>query len=305
MKRRYRQHPTADHLKASKRSEHGYALILVLWSLTLLSLIAAMLISQNRIASRLEANAWHRLQAEVAADAATVRGVLMLYDPETHRAGALYGAAIPFQFEGADVEIAIQDEFGKIDLNAASGDLLRALLVAAAYSPAGADVTANRIVEWRNANGRRPKDVIEQEYRQAGLAYAPRGLPFQSKDELKLVLGVTSEGFEKLVPAITVFSQSGAIDPSKASEIVLRAAPSLSAAAVNNILTARLASASERDDAEASEASDGVIRVPLNGRAFAISVTFQTRGNLHKVETIVRLTGDPNKPYWVLERRNM
>jgi len=305
MKRRNRHCQTVDHLTACKHSERGYALILVLWSLTLLSLIAAMLISQNRIASRLEANSWRQLQAEVTADAATVRGILILFDPQTHKAGGLYGAAMPFQFEGADVEIAIQDEFGKIDLNAASGDLLRALLVAADYSPADADVTASRIVEWRNANGRRPKDVIEQEYRQAGLTYAPRGLPFQSKDELKLVLGVTEGGFEKLGPAITVYSQSGAIDPSKAPEIVLRAAPSLSIAAINNILAARLAPASERDDTESSEAPDGVIRVPLNGRAFTISVAFQTRGNLHKVETIIRLTGDPNKPYWVLERRNM
>ncbi len=270
-----------------------------------MSLIAAMLISQNRIASRLEANAWRLLQAEVTADAATVRGILKLFDPETHKASGLYGAAMPFQFDGVAVEIAIQDELGKIDINAASSNLLRALLVAADYSPADADVTANRIVEWRTANGRRPKGVIEQEYRQAGLAYAPRGLPFQSKDELKLVLGVTGESFEKLGPAITVYSQSGAIDPSKAPEIVLRAAPSLSTAAINNILAARLAPTSKGDDTEASEASDGVIRVPLNGRAFTISVTFQTRGNLHKLETIVRLTGDPNKPYWVLGRRNM
>jgi general secretion pathway protein K len=287
---------------ACKHSERGYALILVLWSLMLLSLIAAMLISQNRISSRLEANAWRQLQAEVTADAATVRGILMLFDPQTHRAGGLYGAATPFQFEGAAVEIAIQDEFGKIDINAASIDLLRALLVAADYSPADADVTANRIVEWRDANSSRPMGAIEQEYRRAGLSYAPRGLPFQSKNELKLVLGMTDESFEKLGPAITVYSQSGAIDPSKAPEIVLRAAPSLSSADVNNILATRLEPAAEGNGAEPVNASGGVIRVPLNGRAFTISVSNQSRGNLYKVETIVRLTGDPNKLYWVLGR---
>lgn len=286
-----------------RSANRGYALVAVLWTLALLSLMAAALITHSRAAARIEKNAWDRLRVETIAEAATNRAILEILNPAGGAAQRFNGAPMSFDFEGTKVEISIQDELGKVDLNAASADRLRALLNAAGFSATDVDTLSERIMQWREPNdGRRTRRVSIEDYKKAGLPYEPRGAPFQSVDELRLVLGVTDAVFEKLRPAITVYSQVGAVDPQVAPELVLRANPGLSASAVREIPSKRSDSL-ELNKPDKGAGKKNASRIPLNGRAFTISVEVPTSKAPFHLETTIRLTGDISQPYWVLEKR--
>ncbi|MEZ5892450.1 MAG: type II secretion system protein GspK [Parvularculaceae bacterium] len=290
---------TASGTHSREKHQKGYALLLVLWSLALLSLLAAMLMSQNRLAVRMEANAWTALEAQQTAEAGFAIAALKLYEPETHRGGALYGAEFPFEFDGARGEIVIQDELGKLDINEASEDALRALLSAAGASPARAALLASRIVEWRGSASRRPGSVVREEYEAASLGYSPRGRAFQSVGELRLVLGMTDDLFDKAEGALTVFTHASSFDPNAASEILLRAAPGVSTATIDSIRKRRAEPVVS--DTSADEGIPAQLRVSLEGRAFSISVQLVAKGRERSYQRVVRVNGGSVNPVWDLE----
>ena len=268
---------TYKALNGSRR-QRGYALVSVLWATALLSLIAAMLLMQARTASRIETNALSRAQAEAVADAAVSRAVLAILAARGAAPPRFAGAPLAFTFERADVEIRIQDEFGKVDLNAADETRLRALLREAGLPSDAAERLAARIVERRATNA--------------------SGTGFRSADELRLVSGMTQGLFERLRPALTVHSQSANIDPEVAPELVLRILPGFDERRIRSMLASRPAFSVLDSGTNADGAGP-----PLNGRAFAIAVDVRMGRARLQTETIVRLTGDPHKPFWILERR--
>lgn len=135
------------------------------------------------------------------------------------------------------------------------------------------------------------------DYRNAGLPYRPRGAPFQSIDELRLVIGMPGGIYDQLRSAVTVYSQYNAVDPNLAPRLVLRAIPGESDADVEDTLARR----SGGPASGTGDASPGKIAlsVPLAGRAFGISVAAGEEERAGRVE-IIRLTADPTRPYLVL-----
>ena len=68
--------------------------------------------------------------------------------------------------------------------------------------PVSASVAASglvdKVLDWREAGpGKRPSGAQEPDYRAAGFAHAPRNGPFQSVEELKLVMGMTPELYRR------------------------------------------------------------------------------------------------------------
>jgi general secretion pathway protein K len=279
--------------------ERGLALVSVLWTLILLSLIAASLTTSLDFSYRLAHNGDERARAEALADAGIARGVLALLDRRPEKRWRIDGAVTTFNYDGVPLRIAIEDELGKIDLNGADGPLLEGLFRSVGIDPQTASVLADRILDWRDrSETHRLNGAKDAEYRAAGYAYGPRNGPFQATDELKLVMGMTPALFERIAPEITVYSGRQFVDPQTASRAVLMALPNVTEARIEEILAARAGDGS-------AASSEGRLDpgVPLGGRAFTIRAEIDDRAGKFTRETVVRLTDDPAQPYWVLSWR--
>lgn len=209
-----------------RRIQSGAALILVLWLIVLL----AGVVGACALAARVE-----HLQ--------TRSGLSLLQGGEMARAGLEYGLyrlshasldqpvwqadgrVYAWQFNGVPVEVRLQSESGKVDLNHADPTLLSALLVQAGAPPAQAGRIAAAIIDWRDAD-----DLVQPgggaeagQYVAAGLPYGPANGPFVTVGELRRVMGMDEALFQTLVPWVTVWSDRLQPEPSLAPAEVLRA----------------------------------------------------------------------------------
>jgi general secretion pathway protein K len=84
----------------------------------------------------------------------------------------------------ANVAAAFRAESARIDLNAASKELLAALFAVLGARPDDAGQYAERIIGWRTTPATSMQDREASLYRQAGLNYDSRGAPFAHVAEL-------------------------------------------------------------------------------------------------------------------------
>jgi general secretion pathway protein K len=270
----------------------------VLWGLGLLAAISLSLLWNGNMAHSLALNGLEIAGVNATIEAGVNRAVAALLDPRPERRWPTDGAMQSFEFSGTSIMVSIQDELGKIDLNQAEAPLLASLLQSAGLDSNAASSLADKIVDWRTATPlKHLNGAKEQDYRALGSAYRPRNGPFQSVDELLLVMDMTPALFRRIEPALTVYSGRQFIDPQVAPREALRALPNMTPDSIESALAARanqqLAMGNPAGDALAS----------LRGRAFTIRTEFEKSNRSIVNESTVRLTEDPNQPYWLLSWR--
>jgi general secretion pathway protein K len=264
------------------------ALLSVLWGVALLAAIATSFLSAASTSYRLARNALDAAQVEVAAEAAVNRAVLALLDPRPDMRWRTDGVPQIIDFEGTRMRVQIQDELGRIDLNNADGALLISLFQSVGLDAQAASALVDKILDWRDAGGlKRLNGAKEPEYRDAGLAYRPRNGPFQSVDELKLVMGMTPDLFRRVEPAVTVYSGRPSIDPQVAPPEALLALPTMNAQKVDALVGPR-------------SGQPLATAIPLIGRAFTIRVDIDRPDGVQHREAVVRLTDHPLQVFWLL-----
>jgi general secretion pathway protein K len=203
--------------------EGGFALLLVLWSLGLLALIGTHVTATGRAEAQRAANLRGAAAAETAADGALYQAIFQLRDASPGRwwpDGVTREVTLP---GGALAAIRIESEQGKVNPNLATPRLLQALLLQLGAEPRVAAGLAAAILDWRTSGLRpRPNGAKEPQYRAAGRDYAPPGRPFESLEELGLVLGMTPSLLARLAPFLSIY-QGGEPDPRLAHPVVLQA----------------------------------------------------------------------------------
>jgi general secretion pathway protein K len=275
-----------------RRNERGLALISVLWGISILAVIATLTVSASLGNRRIEANSWKDIRARSIAEAGVMRAILGLTDERPGQRWRTDGTPRNFAFDDVPVIIAIEDELGKIDLNTTRDDILRGLFYAAGADPDLADALTDRVLDWRMpGQTKHLNGATAEDYQDAGAEIRPRGSAFQSVDELRFVLGMTPALFKAIAPAITVYSQRSTIDPGTAPRLALRAVGQNEQAT-----EATLASRSTGGSASPSLPP----ALSLGGRTFTIvaQVAFAKQIYIHRA--VIRLTGDPARPYWIL-----
>ncbi len=186
----------------------GLALVAVLWGLTLLALMTASFTSTTRTEVNLAFNALESARAELIAEAGVHRSILGLLaidqESEAWRAdGSVYG----WRFEDSQIRVSVQDEGGKIDLNAVQPELLRALFLSVEVAPERADALVDAILDFRDSDDLRQQNGAEDDdYVLAGLQHDAKDAPFDSIEELNQVFGMSAEVFRRVAPALTVYS---------------------------------------------------------------------------------------------------
>jgi general secretion pathway protein K len=129
-------------------------------------------------------------------------------------------AGAPMRMRIGEVEVAMSatDEAAKIDPNAASKDVWRALLVAVGVDPARATALAGEIADWRTRTTASTLGGAKIDlYRDRGLPYRSADHPFYSVDEIGLVPDMTPDILARLRPWLSVYHEGNVDDPTGAT----------------------------------------------------------------------------------------
>jgi general secretion pathway protein K len=227
--------------RAPDRGQRGVALLVVLWACTLLAIMVggyAMLARTEGLQARYQ---FAQTQAHYAAEAGLMRAIYALQDPQLQQRWMPDGRIYPLDFDGAKVNVSIVSENGKVDLNAASPDVLQGLFKAAGLSDNDAQSLTRNVVDWRTFSATMPSNVPNAGYAQAGRDYGPRHGPFATVEELQMVLGMQPALYRTLAPQVTLWSGRQSPDPTTAPPLALAAVPGMTQQQAQALVAARSA----------------------------------------------------------------
>lgn len=190
---------------SSDRSR-GFALLIVLWVLVLISFITAQVTASGRTELRIARNLYANVAGAAAAEGGVNEALLRLSDPRPESTWPMDGASHEIAIGRSRVVLRIENEAALINPNLAPPALLEGLLRATGSDAATARRLATGIAEWVGvAFADRSPARIGAEYQAAGLGYAPPREPMESLDELDRVLGMTPDVLAAIRPHLTLY----------------------------------------------------------------------------------------------------
>jgi general secretion pathway protein K len=206
-----------------RRSDSGFALIIAVWGVGLIAFLILSFVSAANLRIRSTLNEVGSAQASALATAAVNIAIL-----DRELAGPANAPRFPYNGapsicslpQGALAAIAVEDERGKIDLNAASEANLEEFFVHFSPSAEQAREIAEAIIEFRTPAIGNDSKATDSE---AGSSQPlpPKHAAFQTALELDQVRGVTPDLFARVLPFVTVHSGLAEIDRSAASPILI------------------------------------------------------------------------------------
>lgn len=228
-------------ISKSRNANAGIALVMVLWILSLLTIIASAFVSSTRTNTQLMTNLVGLARAQAMADAGIHRAIYALATPSTDPARWLGNGRIHlWNFEGEIIRITIRDESAKIDINSAHDDLLRSLFRYGGLSEQEITQLLDAVLDWRDEDSlRRANGAEAAEYSAARLSYGPTNTRFQTLSELRQVLGMTEPLYRRIAGLITVYSGQTGINSMIASREVLLALPGVNSEQVDSYIATR------------------------------------------------------------------
>lgn len=233
-------------MRKAKKGREGMALIIVLWVLTLLSVLALEFCFSMRTELNVTRNQKEKEQLYYYAQGGIQRGIAELIyrsDPVLHqkriapkiedtgefeKEWKCDGTPYAVSFQYGDAEVKLRSESGRINLNRAPDQLLRKVLSYFVEVGDQRDIILDSILDWRDADDLHRLNGAENDYyRSLAEPYDCKDADFDTVEELLLVRGITPELFYgkktknedgQEIPAIglkdvfTVFSTSVALD---------------------------------------------------------------------------------------------
>jgi len=207
----------------NRRTQSGMALVLVIWILSLLTIMAGSFALTMRrettVISALKDNAETLSVAETGLTIA--RQMLFLADKD--KRWLTDGSIYQLQIQGAEIRIRLFSEQGKIDINKANEALLMRMIGSVSDELDKQRELVGAIIDWRDDDDQVHGDGAEkQQYEDAGLTYQPANKEFQLIEEIQMVLGMNDTIFQQIKPLITVYSGKAKVDLDVASKEVLQ-----------------------------------------------------------------------------------
>jgi general secretion pathway protein K len=249
--------------------EGGFAVLLTIWILILISLMAASLAAQTQSDARIAHNRSELAVAKGLADAGIALGLNGLLDPVVANRWPADGRARLIRYGDGTVEIRIQDEAGKLDLNAAPIELISGLLHVLGIDDA--TVTGGILARRRQyAAGLVAANQAATED-ETPLAASAR-LPFATVSELRVAASMPQWVYDRLRPFVTVYTDSERVNLVTAPEAVLLALPGIRPTEVHTYVAARSALAAGQSDQALPQVS-GANKYSENGELRAATIT--------------------------------
>lgn len=291
--------------QARAKRQRGIALVVVLWTVTLLALQVSLFNLTVRDAASLAGNELAAARGETLAAAGVELAGARLMERELSRRWLGNGGLQTVELGGAQLQITITDESSRIDINEAEPELLASMLRPYANSPAMLAEWVDRIIDWRDPdNDRRPQGAEEIDYRRANVGYVPRNGPFLDVSELGRVLGIPARVVEGLAPYVTVYSGEGKINPSLAPRQALLALPGADPAEIDRALQLK-------QGGRGAGGPDSLVALTKwfttrSGPTYRVEVLVRSNRSdavMASVEAVILVGRDPASPYRVLSWR--
>jgi general secretion pathway protein K len=198
----------------SRSRRAGFALLVVIWGLGAIALLVVSFLSTGRLRLQTAFNIAGAARAGSVAEAAIDLAILSLLEERVAQAGPRTSPpreGVPnfCAIDDAVAAVAIEDESGKVDLNAASERLLQDMLVGLLAMPVEqAGGLAHVIAAFRSP----PENDLPPPPAD-GRPFGPKRAAFETVLELDQVAGMENATFQALRPYMTVHSHADGIDP--------------------------------------------------------------------------------------------
>ena len=283
----------------------GFALLAVIWGTGLIATLIVSFTTTSRLRLQTAHNIASATKAGYIAESAINLAALSLL---AAREGGLLPAAPTKVYDGqpnfcvlddAAVAVAVEEEGGKIDLNAATPELLMAALTGLGLDDRAGKAIAGAIVIFRTVpavdNGQiKPALTSETSIEQ-------KMAPFETVMELDQVAGVTPDLFRKLIPFITVHSRSQGLDPQASPPALFAALAGYPPADVDRLAATPYPNDLKRDDPRFPAA----LRQMSDHNAFLIHAeALLATGQIATREAIFNTRPADGKQFAFQERRN-
>jgi general secretion pathway protein K len=202
---------------AGHSRQSGAALLIVLWACTLAAIVLGGFAMTAKVEA-LQAGAQRdKTVAHYAALAGVDRAVYAFRVADVTQRWIGDGRVYRMQVGQAEVQVSVEDNDGKINLNAADPILLERLFETAGVDSAQSHSLVAAIQAWR-MRGDTPAPVTG-----AGQALVTPLGGFASIEELQSVPGMEPKIYDALEPALTLWSVGSTPYPAHASALVLSA----------------------------------------------------------------------------------
>ena len=274
-------------------------MVVVLWIVSMLAVLAAAYGHNVRLETRIALDAKEDAVARAAARAALgmvvqryLRDALGGGDARTEKM-PLNGTSWTWRFAGRDLQIRVQEAAGRVDLNRASPELLKAVFRYAGMDNDAAAAMVARVADWRDQDSLTNLNGAEDEaYRAAGRESGVKDEEIDDVAELTQLLGVAPEAVGRIRSILTIYG-SEAITPRFASREVVDFLANGDLQLAERVFGGDLESLAAR------------LPSPFYGNGgtstFHVAVHYPIPNRGHKVyEVVIRPTGQPGRPYEML-----
>jgi general secretion pathway protein K len=242
-----------------RRRQQGVALLVVMWACTLLAILLggyAVLAHTEGLQSSYQ---FQQTRAHYAAEAGVMRAIYALQAPNIADRWTADGRVYPFPYDDAKVGVSVISESGKVDLNAATPDVLTNLFRAAGVDAVSAATLAQAVIDWRSfAVSQQQSSQRAAAYTAAGREYGPRNGPFASVEELQMVLGMNPALYETIAPDVTIWSGRSSPDPNTAPLLALASLPGMNLQQAAAMIAARSATTAGNPPVTGLVANNGI-----------------------------------------------
>lgn len=271
--------------------QRGFAMILVIWALVLLSLVAAGF--SRMVSVETDTASWlsDQVRLQAAANAAVHRAELGVGVRDEQLRWRADGQPRIFDWDGLQTQIVIRSENGKVDLNYAPREMLQRLIQHLGGNVDGSAL-ADALIDWRD----RDSNVSDQgaealDYLSAGRSYVPANGPLTSVAELSQVMGFDAALVDTLRPFVTVYARRPKVEVHTAPAEVIAALPGVDELQARQFIEQRdIALAEDRplDFTPLTQAQRYFDTRP-GGGLFNIEVAVVLDGYRHREQAVVRL----------------
>lgn len=269
---------------STHRRQRGFALVTVIWTVSLLAIVAVSFQREARTEIELARNLREAARAEALADAGVTAIIVEWIQNRSGDTEAIPSATQTIQAAGGKVVIELEDETGRIDINEAPEAILKGLFLSLGEQQDTASKLAAAIVDFRDGDDAVTADGAEDnDYAAAGMSSDAKDAAFEDIAELQQVAGMTHGLYASLRRHVTVYSGQRQVNLSAASENVLRALPYLNEAQIAGLLA-------DRRGTELGESR--LLRI--------VARATTAQGGAFAREVVVRLGGEQDEPFSIL-----
>lgn len=242
-------------LPRAEKKRAGFALLAVVWGTGLIAILVVAFMTNGRLRLQTANNVASATQGGYIAEGAINLATLTLLSKKDSSAalGAMPGVEAEVYdgaprfcvLDGVAVALSVEEENGKIDLNAATPDLIQLALVGLGVEEGAARQIAKSIEAFRTA----PAGIGQIRTTPASdKPIDPKEGLFETVMELDQVSGVSPALFRDLVPFVTVHSRSPGVDARTAPPALFAALAGYPAQDVRSLMAQPYPNALNRND---------------------------------------------------------